>query len=75
MRAGAVYAALLLVTVVMLYPFWLMGQMSFRSLTQYYLGQGLLADELARPVPALPVGRELVNSTLITSARSRSSWP
>ena len=67
-RAGRllVYAVLLVVTVIMLYPFWLMGQMSFRSLPQYYLGHGFSLTTWHDLFQALPIGREMVNSTLIT---------
>ena len=61
-----VYAVLLVFTVIMLYPFWLMGQMSFRSLPQYYLGHGFSLTTWHDLFKALPVGREMVNSTLIT---------
>jgi ABC-type glycerol-3-phosphate transport system permease component len=61
-----VYAVLLVFTVIMLYPFWLMGQMSFRSLPQYYLGHGFSLTTWHDLFQALPVGREMVNSTLIT---------
>jgi ABC-type glycerol-3-phosphate transport system permease component len=61
-----VYVVLLAVTAIMLYPFWLMGQMSFRSLPQYYLGKGFSLTTWHDLFNALPVGRELMNSTLIT---------
>jgi ABC-type glycerol-3-phosphate transport system permease component len=61
-----VYAALLAVAVVMLYPFWLMAQVSFRSLPQYYLGSGFSLTTWHDLFKALPIGRELFNSTLIT---------
>jgi len=61
-----VYATLLVVTVVMLYPFWLMAQTSFRSLPQYYLGHGFSLTTWHDLFKALPIGRELFNSTLIT---------
>ena len=61
-----VYVTLLLVAVVMLYPFWLMGQVSFRSLPQYYLGHGFSLTTWHDLFKALPIGRELFNSTLIT---------
>jgi len=60
------FATLLIVTVVMLYPFWLMAQMSFRSLSQYYLGRGFSLTTWHDLFGALPVGREMLNSTLIT---------
>jgi ABC-type glycerol-3-phosphate transport system permease component len=61
-----VYAVLLVVTVIMLYPFWLMGEMSFRSLPQYYAGHGFSLTTWHDLFKALPIGREMVNSTLIT---------
>jgi multiple sugar transport system permease protein/raffinose/stachyose/melibiose transport system permease protein len=60
------YFALAVVTVIMLYPFWLMGQMSFRSLNQYYLGKGFSLTTWHDLFAALPIGQELFNSTLIT---------
>lgn len=62
------YAVLLAVTAIMLYPFWLMGQMSFRSLPQYYLGKGFSLATWHDLFAALPIGREMLNSTLITLA-------
>ncbi len=63
---GLIYAALILVTVVMLYPFWFMGHTSLRSLQQYYLGHGYSLTSWHDLFQALPVARELANSTLIT---------
>jgi ABC-type glycerol-3-phosphate transport system permease component len=63
-----VYAVLLAVTVIMLYPFWLMGEMSFRSLPQYYLGKGFSLTTWHDLFAALPLGHEMLNSTLITLA-------
>jgi ABC-type glycerol-3-phosphate transport system permease component len=62
------YGVLLLVTLIMLYPFWLMGQMSFRSLPQYYLGKGFSLTTWHDLFAALPIGHEMLNSTLITIA-------
>ncbi len=69
-RGGKVltYAVLLVVTAIMLYPFWLMGQMSFRSLSQYYLGKGFSLTTWHDLFAALPIGHEMLNSTLITLA-------
>lgn len=69
-RGGKVltYGVLVVVTVVMLYPFWLMGQMSFRSLSQYYLGKGFSLTTWHDLFAALPIGHEMLNSTLITLA-------
>lgn len=68
-RRGATaltYGVLLVITVIMLYPFWLMTQMSFRSVPQYYLGSGFSLTTWRDLFAALPVGREMLNSTLIT---------
>ena len=62
------YGVLLAVTAIMLYPFWLMGQMSFRSLSQYYLGRGYSLTTWHDLFAALPIGHEMLNSTLITLA-------
>src|SRR5205807_3568781 len=68
-RLGArlfIYLALAVVTLVMLYPFWSMGIASFRSLTQFQLGHGFSLASWRELFHTLPVGRELLNSTLIT---------
>jgi multiple sugar transport system permease protein/raffinose/stachyose/melibiose transport system permease protein len=62
----AIYAALAVITVVMLYPFWSMGIASFRSLAQFQLGHGFSLASWHELFGTLPVGRELLNSTLIT---------
>jgi ABC-type glycerol-3-phosphate transport system permease component len=64
--SALVYVVLIVVTVIMLYPFWLMAEMSFRSLNQYYLGKGFSLTTWHDLFNALPIGRELLNSTLIT---------
>jgi ABC-type glycerol-3-phosphate transport system permease component len=60
------YAALLATAVVMLYPFWSMGITSFRSLGQYYSGSGFSLTSWRDLFNALPVGHELLNSTILT---------
>ena len=62
----AIYAALGVIAVVMLYPFWSMGIASFRSLEQFQLGHGFSLAGWHELFRTLPVGRELLNSTLIT---------
>lgn len=64
---GLVYGVLLVFTVVMLYPFWFMGRTSFYSLNQYYAGHGLSLSSWRALFDALPVAKELFNSTLITT--------
>ena len=60
------YALLLLITVVMLYPFYYMGMNSFRSLDQYYAGHGFSLSSWRNLFDTLPIGRQLLNSTIIT---------
>jgi multiple sugar transport system permease protein/raffinose/stachyose/melibiose transport system permease protein len=63
-----IYVALAVTTVVMLYPFWYMAQASLRSLTQYQLGSGYSLASWRQLFDTLPVGRQLLNSTLITTS-------
>jgi ABC-type glycerol-3-phosphate transport system permease component len=63
---AAIYFALALITVVMLYPFYYMAFNSFRSLDQYYLGHGFSLTSWRNLFHTLPVGRQLLNSTIIT---------
>lgn len=63
---AAVYALLLLITLVMLYPFYYMAFNSFRSLDQYYAGHGFSLESWRNLFNTLPIGRQLVNSTIIT---------
>jgi ABC-type glycerol-3-phosphate transport system permease component len=61
-----IFLALGVVTVVMLYPFYYMALNAFRSLDQYYTGHGFSLTSWRDLFKALPVGRELWNSTIIT---------
>src|SRR2546427_10157637 len=61
-----IYLALAVITVVMLYPFYYMGVNAFRSLDQYYAGQGFSLTSWRNLFKTLPVVRQLLNSTLIT---------
>ena len=62
----AVYVALGLLAVVMLYPFYYMAFNGFRSLDQYYAGHGFSLTSWRELFKTLPVGRQLVNSAIIT---------
>jgi len=62
-----VYLALAVTTIVMLYPFWYMGEDAFRSLEQYQLGSGFSLASWRELFQTLPVGRQLLNSTILTS--------
>ena len=61
-----IYLVLALITVVMLYPFYYMGFNGFRSLDQYYAGHGFSLTSWRNLFSTLPVGRQLLNSTIIT---------
>ena len=61
-----IYLALGVITVVMLYPFYYMGLNGFRSLDQYYAGHGFSLTSWRNLFDTLPVGRQLLNSTIIT---------
>jgi ABC-type glycerol-3-phosphate transport system permease component len=61
-----IYLALVLISVVMLYPFYYMGFNAFRSLDQYYAGHGFSLTSWRNLFDTLPVGRQLLNSTIIT---------
>ena len=61
-----VYLTLLVTTVVMLYPFWYMADNAFRSLEQYQLQSGFSLDSWRELFRTLPIGRQLVNSTILT---------
>jgi len=60
------YLGLALIAVVMLYPFWSMGIASFRSLDQYQLGHGFSLTSWKQLFDTLPVGRQLLNSAIVT---------
>jgi ABC-type glycerol-3-phosphate transport system permease component len=61
-----IFLALGVIAVVMLYPFYYMALNAFRSLDQYYTGHGFSLASWRDLFKALPVGRELLNSTIIT---------
>ena len=63
---GLVYVALLVMTVVMLYPFWYMADNAFRSLQQYQLQSGFSLASWRELFNTLPIGHQLVNSTILT---------
>ena len=64
----AMFAVLTLVSFVMLYPFGFMILNSFRSQTQYMTGSGFSTASWGALFTALPVGVELLNSTLLCVA-------
>jgi ABC-type glycerol-3-phosphate transport system permease component len=60
------YLGLAVIAVVMLYPFWSMGIASFRSLEQYQLGHGFSLTSWRQLFHTLPVGHQLISSTIVT---------
>jgi len=60
------YLGLAVIAIVMLYPFWSMGIASFRSLEQYQLGHGFSLTSWRQLFHTLPVGHQLLSSTIVT---------
>ncbi len=65
---GAIFIFLVAVTFVMLYPFYFMVKNSFMSSQQYIAGHGFSTASWSQLFSALPVFRELGNSTLIAGS-------
>jgi ABC-type glycerol-3-phosphate transport system permease component len=61
-----IYVVLAVLAVVMLYPFYYMAFNGFRSLDQYYAGRGFSLTSWRDLFNTLPVGRQLLNSGIIT---------
>ncbi len=61
----ALFAAMVVVAIVMLYPFYYMLNNAFRSPGQFDLGSGHSASSWPLLFQDLPVARELLNSTII----------
>ena len=58
-------ALMLGISVVMLYPFWFMIDTSFRTQDQYQAGSGHSVASWEKLTSALPVGHQLLNSTIV----------
>jgi ABC-type glycerol-3-phosphate transport system permease component len=58
-------ALMLGISVVMLYPFWFMIDTSFRTQAQYQAGSGHSLASWEKLTSALPVGHQLLNSTIV----------
>lgn len=63
---AAIFVALAVVTVVMLYPFWFMTVTAFQSFQQYELGHGVSMQSWHLLFQTIPVLQELGNSTFVT---------
>jgi ABC-type glycerol-3-phosphate transport system permease component len=64
-RIGLVFLIMTLIAVVMLYPFWYILDNAFRNQTQFNEQRGHSSVSWSQLFSELPVGRELLNSTLI----------
>jgi ABC-type glycerol-3-phosphate transport system permease component len=66
-RAGRalIYLALAVITVSMVYPFWLMISLAFRSQSQYASGRGYSLASWRQLFESLPIGHQLLNSTIV----------
>ena len=64
-RVGLIFLIMTLVAVVMLYPFWYMLNNAFRTQSQFEQQRGHSGVSWSQLFSELPVGRELLNSTLI----------
>jgi len=64
-RRGPLFVTMLGVAVVMLYPFWFMITTSLHTEAQYEAGHGSSIDSWRQLNSVLPVGQELLNSTII----------
>ena len=63
---GVTYALLALLTIVLLYPLWFMARTSFETIEQFQAGGGFSTASWHGLFQALPVWREMGNSTLIS---------
>ncbi|MEO7980893.1 MAG: carbohydrate ABC transporter permease [Sporichthyaceae bacterium] len=65
LRRASLLALMLVIAAVMLYPFWFMIDTSFKTQSQYLSGSGHSLDGWRTLTTALPVGRQLLNSTIV----------
>jgi ABC-type glycerol-3-phosphate transport system permease component len=59
------YLVLAAITVTMIYPFWVMLSLAFRSQSEYASGHGYSLASWRLLFQSLPVGRQLLNSTIV----------
>jgi multiple sugar transport system permease protein/raffinose/stachyose/melibiose transport system permease protein len=67
-RVGVIFLIMTGIAVVMLYPFWYLLNNAFRNESQFEQQHGHSAVSWSQLFSELPVGRELLNSTLICVA-------
>lgn len=66
LKRAAIFVVLLVVGVVMLFPFAYMFQVSFRSRDQFLTGSGYSLDSWIALFDTLPVVQQMVNSSIVT---------
>jgi multiple sugar transport system permease protein/raffinose/stachyose/melibiose transport system permease protein len=67
-RVGMIFLIMTVIAVVMLYPFWYLLNNAFRTQSQFEQQHGHSAVSWGQLLRELPVGRELLNSSLICLA-------
>jgi ABC-type glycerol-3-phosphate transport system permease component len=67
-RVSMIFLIMTVIAVVMLYPFWYLLNNAFRTQSQFEQQHGHSAVSWSQLLRELPVGRELLNSTLICLA-------
>jgi ABC-type glycerol-3-phosphate transport system permease component len=68
LRTGLTFAAMTLIAVIMLYPFYFMIETSLKSENQFTNGGGFSFSSWTQLAGALPWARELLNSTIVCLA-------
>ena len=65
-KTAIILAILLVITVVMLYPFYFMIEKSFQPSNQFQIGEGFSLISWQTLFQTIPVFRQLLNSTIVT---------
>jgi len=67
-KRGILFLVMVAIAAVMLYPFWFMISTSFHTEAQYQAGHGSSLQSWTQLNSVIPIGQELINSTLICAA-------
>ena len=67
-KRGILFLVMVEIAAVMLYPFWFMISTSFHTEAQYQAGHGSSLQSWTQLNSVIPIGQELINSTLICAA-------
>jgi multiple sugar transport system permease protein/raffinose/stachyose/melibiose transport system permease protein len=67
LRIGRVllFVLMVVVAIVMFYPFWFMISASFKTQAQYIAGEGFSLDSWKKLFETLPVGQQMLNSIIV----------